>query len=330
MRRTLTGLWAMLPLALLLLALGLLPPPDRVPTHWSGRVPDGFASGPGFLAGVLATTVVCTVLAAIASVARRMVPPSWGRWVLSAVAGVAWGAALLYLITAWRVAVDGADGVREWWPLLALVGALLAGVVGYAVHGRWVPTAQQLADLVPERSRVQAVRGRAVESVEPWTSPVSSRTMQVLGWGLLAVFAAVAVGIVVLDQGVVLLVVVLLTGAIAGGLALLWSRVLVEVDSEGLRIRSRVLPVTVATVRAEDVAGADVQDLDPLRWGGIGLRALPDRTAYIADGGGPGIVVYQRDGRRLAVRITEGDHAARVGARTLLRAAGQRLGAGSS
>ncbi|WP_298751512.1 hypothetical protein [uncultured Serinicoccus sp.] len=330
MRRTLAGLWAILPLAALLLALTVVPPPDRVPTHWSGRAPDGFASGPGFVAGVLATVVVCTVLAAVASVARRLVPPSWGRWVLTALAAVSWGAVLLYVVTAWRVGVDGPEGVREGWPLLAVLGALLAGLVGYAVHGRWVPSAQELADLVPERSRVQPVRGRAVEPVHPWASDVSSRTLTVLAVGLLVLFALVAVVLVVAGEGVVLLAVVLVTGLGAGGLALLWSAVTVEVDEDGLRVRSRVLPVPVARVRAEQVAGADVQDLDPMHWGGIGLRALPDRTAYIVDRGGPGIVVYLRTGRRLALRITEGDQAARVGARTLLRAAGQRVGAGSA
>ncbi|GAA4869604.1 hypothetical protein [Serinicoccus chungangensis] len=329
MRRTLAGLWAILPLAALLLALSLVPPPDLVPTHWSGRVPDGFASGPGFVAGVLTTVVVCTVVAAVASVARRLVPPSWGRWVLAVVAGVSWGAVLLYLVTAWRVGVDGAQDVREGWPLVAVLGALLAGLVGYAVHGRWVPSAEQLADLVPERSRVQPVRGRAAQPVQPWSSDVSSRTMRVLGVGLLVVFVVVAVVIVGADESVVLLVVVLLTGLGAGGLALLWSAVTVQVDEDGLRVRSRVLPVPVARVRADQVAGVDVQDLDPLRWGGIGLRALPDRTAFIVDAGGPGIVVYLRTGRRLALQITEGDQAARVGARTLLRAAGQRVGAGS-
>ncbi|WP_298889481.1 hypothetical protein [uncultured Serinicoccus sp.] len=330
MRRTLAGLWAILPLAALLLALAVVPPPDRVPTHWSGRVPDGFASGPGFVAGVLATVVVCTVLAAVASVARRLVPPSWGRWVLAAVAGVSWGAVLLYLVTAWRVGVDGAQGVREGWPLLAVLGALLAGLVGYAVHGRWVPSAEELADLVPERSRVQPVRGRAVQPVHPWVSDVSSRTLRVLAVGLLVVFAVVAVVLLAAGEGVVLLVVVLVTGLGAGGLALLWSAVTVEVDEDGLRVRSRVLRVPVLRVRAGQVVGVDVQDLDPMRWGGIGLRALPDRTAYIVDAGGPGIVVYLRTGRRLALQITEGDQAARVGARTLLRAAGQRVGAGSA
>jgi hypothetical protein len=103
--------------------------------------------------------------------------------------------------------------------------------------------------------------------------------------------------------------------------------VLLTVDEDGLKIRSRLLPVQVSRVPADRVVGVEVQDLDPMRWGGVGLRALPDRTAYIIDqAGGPGIVVHQRNGRRLALQVTEGDTAARTGARTLLQAAGQRLG----
>ncbi|WP_151525928.1 hypothetical protein [Serinicoccus kebangsaanensis] len=320
----LAGLWAMLPLAVLLVSLSVLPTPDRVPTHWSGRVPDAFASGPGFLSGVLATPVICTVVAAFVAIARRVVPPSWCRWVLAAVAAVGWGAALLWLVTTWRVGLDGPEGVREWWPLLAIAGALLAGVVGYAVHGRRLPSTEELADLVPERSRVRPAR--ASGPVEPWSSDVSSRTLQVLGWGLLVVLAGVAVVVGLVGESVALLLVVLLTGLVAGGLALLWSAIRVEVDEGGLRVRSRVLPWVISRVPVDQVVGADVQELDPMRWGGVGLRALPDRTAYIVGAaGGVGIVVYQRDGRRLALQITEGDHIARAGARTLLEAAGQRL-----
>ena len=118
-----------------------------------------------------------------------------------------------------------------------------------------------------------------------------------------------------------------LVGLGTGLLALAWSSVALTVDLDGLRIRSRVLPVQVSHVPAGQVVGVEVRDLDPMRWGGVGLRALPERTSYIIDqAGGPGIVVHQRDGRRLALQVTEGDTVARTGARTLLRAAGQRLG----
>ncbi|WP_143554127.1 hypothetical protein [Serinicoccus sp. CUA-874] len=328
MRRMLAGLWAMLPLAVLLVAVTALPTPQRVPSHWSGRLPDDFVGGAGFLSGVLATTVVCTVVAALTAIARRVVPPSWCRWVLAVVAAVGWGAVALWGVTVWRVGIDGPEQVREWWPLLALAAAGLAGLVGYALHGRQVPSEEELEDLVPEQARVRPVR--EPRPVEPWSSDVSSRTLQVLGVGLVVVFVVVGVVVWWTGESLAVLLVVLLTGAGAGGLALLWSAVRVEVDATGLRVRSRVLPWGVIRVPAERVAGADVQQLDPMRWGGVGLRALPDRTAYIVGpGGGPGIVVYQRDGRRLALQITEGDAAARAGAATLLQAAGQRVGEGS-
>ncbi|ANS80195.1 putative integral membrane protein [Serinicoccus hydrothermalis] len=324
----LAGLWAMLPLGVLLVAVTVLPTPERVPTHWSGRLPDASADGARFLSGILATTVVCTVVAALTAIARRIVPATWCRWVLAVVAAIGWGAAVLWVVTAWRVGVDGPGQVREWWPLLALVGALVAAVVGYAVHGRRVPSREELEDLVPERSRVRPVH--EVRPVEPWSTEVESRTLKVLAWGLLVALAVVAVVVRLVGESLALSVVVLLTGVGASGLALLWSAIRVEVDESGLRVRSRVVPRVVLRVRAEQVAGVDVQELDPMKWGGIGLRALPDRTAYIVGaGGGPGMVVYQRDGRRLALQITEGDAAARTGARTLLQAAGQRLGEGS-
>lgn len=197
---------------------------------------------------------------------------------------------------------------------------------GYAVHGhRWPSLAQVLAR-VPERARVQALRGRAVRPLQPWSTELDSGPLRVIGWGVLVVLGGVAVWQLVAGS-LVLTALLVLVALGAGLLALAWSSVLLTVDEDGLKIRSRLLPVQVSRVPADRVVGVEVQDLDPMRWGGVGLRALPDRTAYIIDqAGGPGIVVHQRNGRRLALQVTEGDTAARTGARTLLQAAGQRLG----
>ncbi|MFK5647371.1 hypothetical protein ACI3ET_12690 [Ornithinimicrobium sp. LYQ121] len=323
--RPLAGLLAILPLAVLLLTVTVLPPPDRVPTHWAGRTPDGWTSGPAFLSAALTATVLGAIAAATVAVLRRAVPEAWSRWVVTTAATVGWGAVLLYAVSVWRTEVDGPDDVREVWALLAVAGALGVGALAYVVHGRRVPTLAQVRDRVPERSRVQALRGRAARPVDPWATEVSSTTMRVLGWGVLTLFAAMTVWVVVSGESLLLGVFVAVVGGTTAALALAWSAVRLHVDEDGLAVRSRVLPVRVARVRAEDVVGVETMDLDPMRWGGVGLRALPDRTAYIVDGG-PGIVVWKRDGRRLALQVTEGEEVARAGARALLRAAGQRLG----
>lgn len=325
-RRALAGMWAILPLPALLLALTVLPVPASVPTHWAGPTPDGWASGPGFAATLLTTSVLTALLAAGSALLARVVPPAWSRWALAVLAVVGWGAVALYVLTVWRVGVSGADGVGEGWALLAVLLALVAGWIGYAVHGRRLPGRGEVLAGVPERSRVQAVRGRGVRPVQEWSTDADSRTMGVIGWGTVLVLGAVALWQLWLGSLLMGLVVALVALA-TGLLALAWSRVRYAVDAQGLQVRSRLLPVRLSRVPAEEVVGVDVQDLDPMRWGGVGLRALPERTAYIVDsGGGPGLVVYRSDGRRLALQVTEGDPAARDGARTLHQAAGQRLG----
>lgn len=326
MRRALAGLWAILALAVLLLVIVALPAPERVPTHWSGARPDDWTGGATFTAVVMGVVAVASVVAALAALLRSMVPPAWARWVVAVAAATGWGGTLMYAVTVWRVGVDGPEQVREWWAMLAVLGGLVAGVIGYAVHGRRQPDVAELEALVPERSRVRAVRGSAVRPVQPWETTMTSRTLQVVGWGMLALFAVVGVVVAWTGESWVTTLVLAVTGLVAGGLALAWSVVQVHVDADGLTVRSGVVGLRLMRVPAEDVVGVDVQELDPMRWGGVGLRALPDRTAYIVGRGGPGLVVYKRDGRRLALQVTAGDEVARAGARTLLQAAGQRLG----
>ena len=252
-RRPIAGLLAILPLAVLLLSVTVLPLPARVPTHWSGRTPDGWTSGPAFLSASLTATVLAAIAAATIAVLRRAVPEAWSRWVVTAAAAVGWGAVLLYAVTVWRTDVDGPDGVREVWAMLALAGGLVAGVLGYVVHGRRVPTLAQVRERVPERSRVQALRGRAVRPVDPWATDVSSTTLRVLGWVLLAVFAATTVWVLVAGESLVLAVFVALVGGTTAALALAWSAVRLHVDADGLTVRSRVLPVRVSRVPAEEI-----------------------------------------------------------------------------
>ena len=302
MRRVLAGLWAIVPLALLLLTL-----------PWTAR--GGSGTDGARLQTALSATVLAALMAAGVALLSRVVPAGWARWGLVAAAALGWGG--------YAVALPGGVGWLRW--ALVLAAAVVGGRVGHRLHGTRVLPRAELLQRVPERAQVQAVRGRAVAPVEAWTSDVSSGTLRVQGLVLLGVFALTAGVVLLLGEGVLLALGVLLFGLAAGGLALAWSRVSLHVDEDGLRIRSRVLPVRLLRVPAGDVVGVEVLDLDPMAWGGIGLRPMPDRTSFVVDGG-PGLVVWRADGRRLAVQVPEGDRAARTGARMLARAAGQRLG----
>lgn len=329
-RRALAGLLAILPLAVLLVASSMLPPPDRVPTHWGGRVPDGWTEGSAFLAQIFTIVAVAAIVSSGAGLLQRMVPQAWSRWLVTITGGIGWGAVTAYIVTVWRTGVDGPDAVGDLWALLVGLVGLLAAAAVFVLHGKVVPTAAELADQIPERSRVKAIRGRGVAEVAPWSTDLHSRTMLVLGLVVWLGMLAAAIFFWWAGEGRWSVLIVAGTGIVVGVFSLLWSQVRVSVDAEGLRVRSGVLPVGLLRIPAEQVAGADVQVLDAMRWGGIGLRPLPDRTAFMIDRGGPGIVVYKRDGRRFALQITEGDAVARAGARTLLQAAGQRLGETSS
>lgn len=298
-RRALAGALAIAPLALLLIVMSVAPPTDLRTSELLGVL--------------LPTTIVAALVAAGAAVLSRVVPQAWSRWVVSAAGAVGWGALAGYVVPA---------GLG----LLATVVGVVAGWVVHRVHGLRRPDRAELELLVPERSRVQALRGRAVRPVEPWSTAVASRLLRGYGWGLVVIFAVVLVLMVVQRWSPWLVLTVGVVGVGTGLVALAWSRVRVDVDEAGLRVRSLVLPTPLLRVPAEEVAGVEVSVLDPMRWGGVGLRPLPDSTAYIVTAGGPGLVVYGRDGRRLALEVTEGDQVARAGARTLLQAAGQRLG----
>lgn len=325
-RRALAGLLAILPLAALLLLVPVLPPPERVPTHWSGRGPDGWSTGAGFLTVIFTTAVLAALAAAAAALLQRAIPQAWSRWMVAVTAAMGWGAVAVYLVTVWRVGLDGPDAVGDGWAIAGVLLGLLGGAVAYVVHGRVVPSVEEAVGLVPERSRVRPVRGRAVRPVERWSTSIESRTMAGIGWGVLFIFLAISAWMIASGDSVWLIAVMVVTGVLAGGLALSWAAVVVTVDAGGLTIRSRILGLRIWRVLAGQVVGVTVAELDPMKWGGIGLRMLPDRTAYIVGAGGVGMVIYKRDGRRFALQVTQGDAAARAGARTLLQAAGQRLG----
>lgn len=315
----------MVPFAVLL-AASLLGPgvPERLPTHWSGSGVDGTASGEAFFSVALTITGLVAILAALVAVLSMLVPSTWSRWILSGLAALGAGAAAAYLLALTGTAQSGDPaGVTSIWGLAAVGVALLWGWVTYAVHSRAVLERRALVEALPERSRVVPV---PVTQQDPtrWATAVRSRTL--IGTAAFTVVVFTAAVALLLNRGDPVSAIVLgVLGMALSAFTLAWASIEITVDETGLTVRSAVVPVTLRTVPNSEVLGVQTADLDPMAWGGYGLRATPARTAYIVRGG-PGIVVHRASGRPFALEIPEGQEVADAGARALRRSAGRALG----
>lgn len=325
-RRLAAGVWAMLPLAGLLVASALLPAPSRLPTHWgTGGGVDAVGSGGAVLSTALTVTVVAVVVAALVAGLRGLVGPHGSRVLLTGCGGVGAGAAAAYALTVVGLRVSGsAESVGVWWPLGVLPVALAWAWAGWVLHGEGRPDRDEVWLSVPELDRVLPARASPPPIDLPWSSPTGSPSLRWVSVLVALIVVLTAVLLAASGSGRLLVLAVLLVGAGTAAVTFALTAVEVIVDTGGLRVRSQRLPVTVLRVAAVDVLGVQAADLDPMEWGGWGLRWLPGSTAYIGSGG-PGIVVHRRSGRRLAVELAQGEQAATAGAAALRAAAAQAL-----
>lgn len=311
----------MVPFLVLLLVATVWETPERVPTHWSADLPDGFSTGAGVFTVTVSVAGFCAAAAALVTLLASFLPVLLSRWLLTAFAGVGAAAAGTYVAATWGTRVAGApERVHLVWALAPLAVALFWAWLAFLLHRPDPVDRDAVLETVPERARVVPVGG----DVAPWATVLHSGVL--LG-------TAVFVALVMTLTTVLSWTGSAWFGAVMGLLSvattlyvLVWSRVEVRVDEVGLTIRSRValLPVRLLRVPAGDVVGVETRDLDPMRWGGVGLRWLPGRTAYIVRGG-PGIVVHRVSGQLLGIEVTEGEGVAAAGARALLRSAGRAL-----
>lgn len=325
-RRLAAGVWAMLPLGGLLVASALVPPPSQLPTHWAaGGGVDAVGTGAALLSTVITVTVVAVVVAALVTGLSGLVSPPWSRLLLAGCGGVGAGATASYLLTVAGLRVTGAvEQVGVWWPLGMLPVAVGWAWAGWGLHGQSRPDRAEVWRCVPELDRVLPARAAQPPVRLPWSSATGSPSLRGVSVLVVLIFGLSAGLLAVSGSGWPAVLVVTLLGAGTAAVTFALTRVEVVVDTDGLRVRSQLLPLTVLRVAAVDVLGVGSADLDPMVWGGWGLRWLPGSTAYIGSGG-PGIVVHRRSGRQLAVELSEGEQAAGDGAAALRAVAAQAL-----
>lgn len=314
------GVTAMVPLALLLVSAMLWPQgPERLPSAWSGLMPSEFAAGGAVFSVAVSVAGVAAVLAAGASWLAALVAPAASRWLVAVLATVAAVGAAGYALLVLGAQLAGPENVIVLWPAAAVLLGLGWGWLALMAHGRTVPSLTDQLARIPERDRVQRQRGRRA-SIDPWSGSGASSSLRT--GALFAVLVMTGCAVLLWSTGSrVAAPVVAALGVLIGLYAFAWSRIRIDIDAGGVRLSSAVLGgLRLARIPAARVIAVRSATLEPMTWGGHGLRPALGRTAYIGQGG-PGLVIHRDDAFVWAVEVTEGD--ATLCARTLRLAAGQ-------
>lgn len=262
--------------------------PDPLPTHWnlSGDV-DGTSGLTAF------TVVVLSVVMAAAVVALGCVVGASGRTAHAgpAAAAATWVAGLpaaLYVATL-AASANAGHAAQVRLPVGGVVLATLLPFVAAFVVLRLLP-AERPAGL-PAAPPVTSMTLADGEHVV-WVGRASSRPL--LAGGVLLALSAVPLWFVVWPAALV---------AGAWALVLAWVHVLtVRVDDAGVAVSWGPARWPRVRVPLVDIAAAEADRVEPLRWGGWGYRLTTGGRAAVARRG-PGIVLTLRDGRRFAATV---------------------------
>ncbi|MFF7443436.1 DUF1648 domain-containing protein [Streptomyces sp. NPDC008122] len=283
---------------LVLLALRYDRLPDTLATHFGpeGGRADGFTGRTAFTA--VSTGLLLALGAGWTFLVRR--GSLWGAWATAGFTGV-----LLVLLV--RDNLDATDPAQVDSPLtnllFAVAAAVLLGLAGWGLT-RLVPRDEPAAGTdLPDAPRLPLGAGE----VAGWTRATASRPLTVLA--VLALAAAPAVLLLAPRPASLLGLLGLVVGL--PGLAL--ARVRVTVDRRGLTVRSALAPRPRARIPLDEVAGANVRELDTAavlaEFGGWGYRVRAHRTGWIVRAGET-LVVRRSSGREFAVTVPDARTAA--------------------
>lgn len=279
--------------------------PDPLPMHWNlaGEV-DRTTSLAAFTIGVgIAVALAAAAGLILAAGARRGM-----AWVAGAAAAswVAWLVAVLHAAT--LGAASGAASAAEADLPLVTVLALMAVPVGAALLVyRVLPWAspRDLHGPAPN----SPLELRAGERVV-WVGGASSRRLLVLA--LVLAVLALPLWFAVWPAAVVTTLAALAVG---------WAHcVTARVDHDQVTVSWGPALWPRIRIDMDDIASADAEHIEPLRWGGWGYRrTLRGRAAVVRRG--PGLVLVLHSGQRFAVTVDHPEGAADLVNAVLVRAA---------
>lgn len=305
-RRAAAGALSIAPLAVLVLTQLQATAPPRMPVGWDPWEPSSFVAGSSVLAAVIGIVTFAALFSAASALMSFVIPAGISRWLITLTGAGSAAALLFYVVVGERSRVDP-DQVTLLWPLIVLILTCAWAVVIYTVHGREIlPLAEVIAQ-IPAHARIPADPPGALTG---WRGTSASPFMARVAAFSAVCFAAGAVAVAI--QGPILLALVLLVvGVVTTGYTLAWSKITIEAGQRGLRVRSAALPIGLYRLSADQIVGLTAADLDPMSWGGYGVRVTRGRFGYVVTGG-TGLVVHRADGRQDGIEITDGDPSAAV------------------
>ncbi len=277
--------------ASLMVAVGLVPlvivwshMPDPVATHWGiDGVPNGnipLATVPLLVVFMVAIALLTTSLFRIEG---RPTAEAFAMVGLLGGLGVILMTSVVYLN--WDVSSWEEAGPFVWWHILGVLGGAAAGgFVGYSLGKRWYPIP------VGEGQVVGPIVDIPEGEVVSWVGSCSVR------WPLFILGPFAIVFLLMRDWW-------MLMGLVFIVLALLFSRVFVFVNDDGIDIRLGG-GMRARRIALDNVQSARAIDLEPAAWGGWGWRVTSGATAIVLRRG-DAIELTFENGRRFAVTVDD-------------------------
>ncbi|WP_435975176.1 hypothetical protein [Streptomyces sp. Qhu_M48] len=288
---------------LLLLALWHDRIPDTLATHFG---PDDGGRADGFTGRTAFTLVGVGLLLGLGAGWTVLVRRTalWGAWATAGFTG-----ALLALLV--RDNLDATDPAQVVSPLTNLaVGAAAAAVLalaGWALT-RLVPAEDATGTPADTAGATEIPRlALGASEVAGWSRATGSRPLTVLA---VLALAAVPAGLLLAPWPHALIA---LLGLVVGVPGLALARVRVTVDRRGVTVRPALVPRPRVRVPLDEIAGADVRELDTAAvlddFGGWGYRVRAHRTGVVVHTGET-LVVRRDNGREFAVTVPDARTAA--------------------